>query len=345
MHQIFSRSWIVFTAALFFLILSGCDTGTGKNKDKQDDKTKEKDTLAVLTSQIQSDSTNANLFYLRAKVYFERKESNKALRDISKAMQLDGDEEEHFVLLSDIYQEQEKFEDARDVLRRVAERNNVNSESLVKLAKLEMAFENDNKATRQINRAIKADPDNAYAWFIKGYIYEEQGKMEDAIKHYTISIEKDADFVEPYINLGILYSDRGSAMAADYFSGALNIDPNNVNAMYLLGLHYQEQEKYDKAVSSYQNIIAANPDYPHSYYNIGYIALVHQEDYDKAIEFMNKAIEVQPAFYRAYYNLGYAYELKGNYQKAREAYKKSLQIMPNFEKAVEGMNRLDQLIR
>ncbi|MFW5975055.1 MAG: tetratricopeptide repeat protein, partial [Bacteroidota bacterium] len=230
-------------------------------------------------------------------------------------------------------------------LRKVAERKNVSSETLVKLAKLEMAFENTNKATRQINRAIEAEPDNASAWFIKGYIYEEQNKMEEAIKHYTISIEKDADFVEPYINLGILYSDRGNPMAADYFNGALNIDPNNVNAMYLLGLHYQEQERYDKAVSAYQNIISVNPDYPHSYYNIGYIALVYQDDYDKAIEYMQKAIDAQPAFYRAYYNLGYAYELKGNYQKAREAYKKALEIMPNFENAVEGMNRLDQLIR
>lgn len=345
MHQLFRRRWIVFTAALSFLILSGCDTGTEEKKDKQADKTKEKDTVAVLTSRIQSDSSNANLFYLRAKEYFGRKEINEALRDVSQAMQLDGNEEEYFVLLSDIYQEQEKYEDALDVLRRVAEKSNVSSDALIKLAKLEMAFENEKKATRQINRAIEADPENAFAWFIKGYIYEEQGRIEDAIKHYTISIDKDADFVEPYINLGILYSDRGSAMAADYFNGALNIEPNNVNAMYLLGLHYQDQEKFDKAVSSYQNIISVNPDYPHAYYNIGYIALVYQEDYDKAIEYMNKAIEVQPAFYRAYYNLGYAYELQGDYQKAREAYKKSLQIMPNFEKAVEGMNRLDQLIR
>ena len=232
MHQIFSRSWFVFIAAITFLILFGCDTGTEDKNKEQATETSEKDTLAVLTYQIQSDSSNADLFYLRAKVYFERKEINEALRDISRAMQLDGNEEEHFVLLSDIYQEQEKYEDALDVLRRVAEKDNVSSEALVKLAKLEMAFENEKKATRQINRAIKADPENAFAWFIKGYIYEEQDKIEDAIKHYTISIEKDADFVEPYINLGILYSDRGSTMAADYFNGALNIAPNNVNAMY-----------------------------------------------------------------------------------------------------------------
>lgn len=334
---------MLVVASLLFLM--GCDMGSEERKKEQSSESQEKDTLAVLKSQIQSDSSNANLFYLRAKVYFERKEINQALRDISRAMQLDGNEEEYFVLLSDIYQEQEKYEDALDILRRVAEKEEVSSGALVKLAKLEMAFENTNKATRQINRAIKADPENAFAWFIKGYIYEEQDQIEEAIKHYTISIDKDADFVEPYINLGILYSDRGSAMAADYFNGALNIEPDNVNAMYLLGLHYQEQEKYDKAVSSYQNIIAVNPDYPHSYYNIGYIALVYQENYDKAIEYMNKAIEVQPAFYRAYYNLGYAHELKGDYQKAREAYKKSLQIMPNFEKAVAGMNRLDRLIR
>lgn len=332
-------------AVASLLFLMGCDMGSEERKKEQSSESQEKDTLAVLKSQIQSDSSNANLFYLRAKVYFERKEINQALRDISRAMQLDGNEEEYFVLLSDIYQEQEKYEDALDVLRRVAEKEEVSSGALVKLAKLEMAFENTNKATRQINRAIKADPENAFAWFIKGYIYEEQDQIEEAIKHYTISIDKDSDFVEPYINLGILYSDRGRAMAADYFNGALNIEPDNVNAMYLLGLHYQEQEKYDKAVSSYQNIIAVNPDYPHSYYNIGYIALVYQENYGKAIEYMNKAIEVQPAFYRAYYNLGYAHELKGDYQKAREAYKKSLQIMPNFEKAVAGMNRLDRLIR
>jgi tetratricopeptide (TPR) repeat protein len=259
-------------------------------------------------------------------------------------MQLDPDKEAYFVLLSDIYQDMNKYEDALDLLRRMSEREQPSSPALVKLAKLEMAFDNHRKATRQINRAIEAEPDNPEAWFIKGYIYEEQNNTEEAIKHYLRAIDKDADFVDPFINLGILYSDRGNDRAIDYFNGALNISPENVNALYLLAMYYQQQEMFEKAESTYQNIISFNPDYPHSYFNIGYIALVHQEDYEKAIAYMDKAIEVQPAFYQAYYNRGYAHELSGKYQQARDDYRKALQIMPNYEKAVEGMNRLDNKI-
>jgi len=130
----------------------------------------------------------------------------------------------------------------------------------------------------------------------------------------------------------------------DFYNGALNMNPDDVSTLYQLAIYYQEHEKLDKAMNTYRNILAVDSTHAKSYYNMGFLKLVYAEKYDEAINYFTKAISHEPRFYQAYYNRGYAYELKEKYQQARSDYQRSLKLKPNYEKAVEGMNRLDNVI-
>ncbi|MCF8386954.1 MAG: tetratricopeptide repeat protein, partial [Bacteroidales bacterium] len=58
--------------------------------------------------------------------------------------------------------------------------------------------------------------------------------------------------------------------------------------------------------------------------------------------YFNAAIEIDPAYAKAYYNRGYCNELMGNFAQARKDYQRTMDIIPNYEKAIEGLNRLDR---
>ncbi len=329
--------------AVIALLASACTNKGNQNAEEKEQQAT--DSLAILNNQISEDSLNAALFHQRADYYLRDSQINLALRDVGQAMQIESGNPEHLVLLTDIYQQMNKFEDARDVLRRVVDNDSKNLAALVRLSKLELAYKNYKEATKYINRAISLKPGMAKAWFIKGYINEEQQDTAAAIANYQEAITRDPSFKDPFLKVGILMSEQGNPMAVDYFNSALNIDPEDLSTMYLLGLHYQENGQYGKAEETYNNIISLDSAYPHAYYNIGYMALVYEEDYEKAIDFMTRAINHKKNYYQAYYNRGYAHELTGELQDARKDYQRSLEIFPNYEKAVEGMNRLDNLIR
>jgi tetratricopeptide (TPR) repeat protein len=131
-------------------------------------------------------------------------------------------------------------------------------------------------------------------------------------------------------------------MAADYLKNALNVRPNDKVALYMLGMFYQESGSYNEAIQTYQVLMKTDSTYRNAPYNIGYIYLVYLKDFGKAGAFFSKALHVDPGYYEAIFNRGYAYELGGQYDKAAADYQQTLKIKPNYEKAIDGLNRLDQ---
>ena len=110
----------------------------------------------------------------------------------------------------------------------------------------------------------------------------------------------------------------------------------------MLGMFYQETAHYEKAIETYQTLIRTDPSFREAPYNIGYIYLVYLKDFAKAIPFFTASLERDPQFYQALFNRGYAYELSGDYKNAADDYQRSLKIKVNYDKAVEGLNRLDK---
>jgi tetratricopeptide (TPR) repeat protein len=144
------------------------------------------------------------------------------------------------------------------------------------------------------------------------------------------------------VQLGILYSTARNPLAIGYFQTATKIAPNRREAYYLLGMAYQEQENIPKALETYGNLLAFAPDYKEALYNIGYIHLVYTADYPAAIDYFSRAIALDPKYTDAYFNRGYSHELSGDYGNARNDYQKALEITPNYERSIEGLNRLDK---
>ncbi|HDI72543.1 MAG TPA: tetratricopeptide repeat protein, partial [Candidatus Altiarchaeales archaeon] len=78
-----------------------------------------------------------------------------------------------------------------------------------------------------------------------------------------------------------------------------------------LGLREYEKGNYKQAIEYYSKAIEYNPNDASLYNNRG-LAYYNLQQYDKAIADYTKAIEIKPDFADAYYNRGLAYFRKGS---------------------------------
>ncbi len=326
------------------LIAFACQNNAEKseNKSQKQEKVEQKqvDSLEILNTSIRQNPLNDLTRYKRARLYYQKADYNNALSDMGKAIQLNPSNLNYIIFLSDIYQGINKFEDARDLLKKVVDKAPKNIEAKLKLAKLELAFNDHKQAIINVNRALKIEPNHAKALYLKGIINLEKGNKQTAMLFFRKSVESDPKFTEPYIQLGILHSEQKEDIAIDYFNTVLNMHPQDMATMYLLAMHYQENNMPNKALSTYKNMISIDSSNAMAYHNMGYIYLVYKKEYENAIAQFSEAIKINPKYYQAYSNRGLAYELLKNKAKAKENYQEALKIERNFDKAIEGLNRL-----
>jgi len=312
---------------------------TSGSQNQSSDTTRIK--LEILNQKIDADVSNPDLYNLRAKFYLLDHQFDKALKDIHQAISIDNSKSVYYITLSDIYLLMGKPEDSRDALNKAVSKNPGDVDALLKLAKLYLIIKDYKNCYATVKQLLVVDNGNASAHYTRAIGLLEQGDTIHAVDDLKQAVDKNQDYYEAYVQLGELYAVKKDPMAELYFKNALKLRPKSREALYMLGLHYQETGKYDKAIATYEILSKADTAFRDASYNTGYIYLVYLKDFKKAIEYFSESIKKDPGYFEAYFNRGYANELAGNYQKAYEDYQKSLKIKVNYDKAIEGLNRLD----
>jgi tetratricopeptide (TPR) repeat protein len=143
--------------------------------------------------------------------------------------------------------------------------------------------------------------------------------------------------------LGLLYQEFNDTLAIQYYQTVARLSPKDPQPYYNMGYFYQENKNYAKALEKY-NYILRNIDskYVNAYFNQGYIYLMYLNDYGKAMAYFDSVLMIEPNKVEAIYNKGLCYEKLHDYTSARSLYIKAKSIVPNYELAIKGLNRLDK---
>jgi tetratricopeptide (TPR) repeat protein len=118
------------------------------------------------------------------------------------------------------------------------------------------------EASTKADQFLVAKPRDAQMRFIKGVIFTEQGKPNDAIGTFTKLTEDYPELPEPYNNLAVLYAG---------------------------------QSQFDKARAALEMAIRTNPSYATAHENLGDVyAKLASQAYSKALQLDNTNTGVQP---------------------------------------------------
>jgi tetratricopeptide (TPR) repeat protein len=101
----------------------------------------------------------------------------------------------------------------------------------------------------------------------------------------------------------------------EYFTKALQLNPNLVEAYEKRAIHYYYQWKYDKAINDYTKIIELKPRSVEAHKMRG-LCYLKQEKLEGAIADLSHAIELDPQLASAYGYRAEAYRLKGMAEEA-----------------------------
>ena len=106
-------------------------------------------------------------------------------------------------------------------------------------------------------------------------------------------------------------------------------DPENPDALQLLGMVRRMQGDAAEAERLYRRSLAAKPDQPHVHHNLGNLYYTLNR-FDEAIAELREAIRLKSNYAEAWLNLGLAQSAKGDYAQAEKSFRRALHIVPNF---------------
>lgn len=294
-----------------------------------------------MTDSIAADSTNARLYRNRAKAYFANEQIGAAMMDVNKALSFDGNDMETYLLLADLYYTLGDESNINVTLNKAAEIDPNDPRPLVKLAELNLLQQNYNLAWAYIDKALGISTYNPRAYFVKGmfYIIAQQDTV-NALKNFQISAEQDGSFYDPVEQICRIYAVQQPPYALDYIRKAQQQFPDNANARYELALYLQSHGKPEEALLHYDTLLMLQPNNAIVLYNIGYVNFVYLENNEVALDYFNRSLQMKPNYLDAYYNKGRVLEQMGRYAQAEEIYKDILKNYPNYQLAVDGLNRI-----
>jgi len=182
-------------------------------------------------------------------------------------------------------------------------------------------------ALQQAQKAISLDPRSAEAYGALSQVYQEQGRTDDAIT----AIQKAIDLAPEdsasiwVVKLGSYYYAKGDmANAAKQWKKGLEMDPENVNARYNLGLVNVHLGKLEDAHSDFAKAAEMQPS-ASSFSALGSVLSMQGNNAD-AVAMNLKAVGLNPLDQTFWANLASAYQWGGKQDKALKAYAKAIEL-------------------
>ena len=154
------------------------------------------------------------------------------------------------------------------------------------------------------------DNDSAYAYYSRAYevapeevvVIEEYanfcfniGKFEEAEGLFKKLLEKDPNDARAMQMLGVIYSDKDDLqLAVEYYNKALDIEPDNSQLWFNLGvLYFQRLKDNDKAIDAFKRAVELQPEDKDAFVNLS-IALIMANRFDEAVEKLSVFVEEYP---------------------------------------------------
>jgi tetratricopeptide (TPR) repeat protein len=157
-----------------------------------------------------------------------------------------------------------------------------------------------------------------------------QGFLADADDLARRAVAGDPDNAEAVHMLGIIAHQSGkTADAIVHLRRAISIKPDVALYHANLGEMCRLVGRIDEAIAAGRRAIEINPNYPGALSNLG-IALFDQGKFEEALAHYDRAIALQNDFAQAHSNRGNALQRLKRFAEAEIAYRRALELQPNF---------------
>ncbi|UKN03403.1 tetratricopeptide repeat protein [Paracrocinitomix mangrovi] len=345
---------IIIGLIVFSLTIQSC----GGEAEQDETITTEKDSLIVTDSltyfqkKLNDDPANNNIRYARAKYYVDEGDIDLALEDLKEVLKRDSTYHKARKLYADINLSMLQLDTSQYHYKYLIRKDSLNPGPYLGMAKIHAALSNYADADVYISKSLQLDPYSPEPYFTRGLIYrsdyysnnpyrkDRNESWDIAVSSFQTAIEQEPNYYAAYIELGVMFAEKGDSTALEYYNSALDIYPESIEAWYNKGYYYQSRGEVDNALDCFYTLKSIDSTWYKPYYNLGYIHLIMTDEYDSAIYYFQECTKWDPTNFEAYNNLGLSWEKKGDVLNAKKYYQKAIDINPNFQLAKDNLNAL-----
>jgi Tfp pilus assembly protein PilF len=171
-----------------------------------------------------------------------------------------------------------------------------------------------------------------------------QREWEKAKQVYLMALGLRTDLPDIHYGLAtVFFQLRELTMAAHHFREVTRLDPLRAGAFVNLGAVLNLLNQQDDAIAALRRAIQIDPQRVEAYYNLG-VVYRRKGQLDMAITAYKEAIRVNPRMADAHLNLGNIYLDKQQYRLAGQHYQSALQIRPGWDKALGGLDQVQEAL-
>lgn len=115
----------------------------------------------------------------------------------------------------------------------------------------------------------------------------------EAVKYYEKAVKEDPNFAFAWDNLGLCNRRLGNLdKALEAYQKSLAINPSGKLPLQNIPAVLSRQEKYQEAIEAFKNLDKYYPGDAEVYYGIGQIYYEHLKEYEKSLDYMCKAFNI-----------------------------------------------------
>jgi len=174
---------------------------------------------------------------------------------------------------------------------------------------------------------------NNHNAILSAFEHYKSGNLQKAESVLEEILKKQPDNANALNIIGLINYQTGRYDAAiKYFKKALKFSPANARIYLNIGNVLKDMVQSDQAVLYYQKALQFDPNLFEAYHNLGMV-LQDKDQPDEAISCYEKALLINPHLADSFYNLGTIFYERGQFDEAITFYQKAVQINPELVEA------------
>jgi Flp pilus assembly protein TadD len=248
-------------------------------------------------------------------IHASRGDNDDLVTELEQVAALDPSDEAVRMDLAAAYAATGRVDKAIEAYRNIVSTNPQQAQAMKFLGDLHKRQGQVDRAVKYYGDAVKADPSDPRAYFLLGAIYVEAGKDQDAKRIYQQAQRFKQYLAETYNNLGaIAYRERDLDTAMWYQRRAVLRRPSSARFRYNYALSLSASKFTDEALTQVDAALKMEPNHVELHYLRGVI-LLRRGEADKARAEFEKTLALNAKHEGARHNIGLIDQLRRRAQE------------------------------
>lgn len=329
------------------------------------------DALASTEQVLKRNSSQPLALLLKGRVHLAKRETDQAIERFHKVLKLNPRFAEARYRLAQAYLQARNVHQARAELQQAVTTAPDFTEAVLALAELNMQAGAVEPAIEALEALVAQQPQVARAHELLGFAYlrqrradraldaygrrkelapkdprgsflvglglRAQGRREEARQQFEAALAAAPGYPEPLMHLvAMALEDKKPEAAVARVQKQIAVEPKSGDLHFLLGRVQHSRGNLTAAEASYRRALELAPGLLGAYATLGHLYGTTGKN-DDALDTLQKALAVNPEDVVVLMLTGIAYEQKGDFSNAKQAYRKVLDVGGGFAPAANNL--------